>query len=747
MKILIPTIILLVSSLGCTADKGFKESMQNPYLSSSKTLSVSENWQHQDSIFSLPAGENGTLSFDAWWTGNARPAADESVVLEFDFLDELPEPIRIEVLSGLGSENTWSELHRAGGQNTGEWRTARVPCPASMAWLSLPDSTLQFKIINGQANLSIKNVRLAPPEENDRAQWEKETRDWVEKSQDWGLLGEKYYALAQTPVIDKHWGKSAIVPFHRNWMNPVEQLSAPQDGETEFPATTRMAGNETEPFQMGIFANGKNLEQVAVSIEAVRDNSPAAKILIAEYSLIKSPVEGVEAETFPYMLWDNHAFDIDMDRSRLVRITFDSRDEKILPGSYDYTVSISSRNSDKIKIPLKVEVLPVRLPDLEDTGLLLGGHIRGFVPEQDLAAQSDYHHNFAGIYILPDISFENDELKLDFRVLDDWMAAASRQGFKSVYLFLGGNPFGFPGTMSLESKLAAAVFGSSDDSFREMAMAVPDSVHPDIAPYYREFASRIWNRALEKNWPRLVLSPMDEPNKWASKRDDLGSLEFIKSHFIHCRDLIKEANPDIPVAADMYTYDNAIVFLPCLDIYSTNSTHLHESLPDEIYAAGKEFWEYSTIDIRPSFNRYVAGFYFGSHRSTGTHLWAYNWGKRFDTFDGPNWQYAWYTPFGIVPTLCLEGLREGIDDRRWVEALKTISAEANDKSIDDLLENIYREVNSNREELRDFVIWTWPHANSGKTFSAEDLDRYYSKSMKINDWRNSIIDKVQLSPR
>ena len=51
-------------------------------------------------------------------------------------------------------------------------------------------------------------------------------------------------------------------------------------------------------------------------------------------------------------------------------------------------------------------------------------------------------------------------------------------------------------------------------------------------------------------------------------------------------------------------------------------------------------------------------------------MWAYNWWSRFDTASQVNWGSGWYTPFGTVFAPSLVGLREGLDDRRWMETYR-----------------------------------------------------------------------------
>jgi len=124
-------------------------------------------------------------------------------------------------------------------------------------------------------------------------------------------------------------------------------------------------------------------------------------------------------------------------------------------------------------------------------------------------------------------------------------------------------------------------------------------------------------------------------------------------------------------------FPHGIVFLPVLDIFCTNAIEEDEHLGDKVRRAGKEFWQYGggTSDAagHPDQARSLFGFFFNAYDSRGHLVWAYNWGARFDTTHRPNWLMAWQTPFDIIRTPFYEGIREGLDDRRYVETLKRLA--------------------------------------------------------------------------
>jgi hypothetical protein len=60
-----------------------------------------------------------------------------------------------------------------------------------------------------------------------------------------------------------------VVVLKRDYMFLIDPRSAPQVGETKFPAEIRMLLNEYQPLQLGVYANGSDLKNVRVEVEPV----------------------------------------------------------------------------------------------------------------------------------------------------------------------------------------------------------------------------------------------------------------------------------------------------------------------------------------------------------------------------------------------------------------------------------------------------------------------------------------------
>ncbi len=145
-----------------------------------------------------------------------------------------------------------------------------------------------------------------------------------------------------------------------------------------------------------------------------------------------------------------------------------------------------------------------------------------------------------------------------------------------------------------------------------------------------------------------------------------------------------------------------------IDIFDTNVIAVDPTLGDKARAAGKTFWQYNIMARNEPHarGRYMLGFFFSAFDARGSMTWGYNWGKRFDTSEGENWEYAWYTPLDVIPAPYYETMREGLDDRRYVETLKELAREKH-VDIGDFLAGIAAEAKGLSKGGRNTVSGYW----------------------------------------
>jgi hypothetical protein len=295
--------------------------------------------------------------------------------------------------------------------------------------------------------------------------------------------------------------------------------------------------------------------------------------------------------------------------------------------------------------------------------------------------------------------------------MDHWMGVAREHGMQAMVWFLGGDPYGYPGTLTIERDIYVALHKGEkpDPELRDQFIKVAAKEAnrgkplPEVEPYYHQWVKRVWRHAQEHDWPEIIMTPFDEPAKWVQgpyrkpgrdHPDVIGAGPWIKPHFKHACRILRESAPGMRIYASIHhnhvpTPDGKVpqsefravgegeIFIEDCDCFCTNAIHEDPKLGDKVRAAGKHFWQYSGTGGAaglPDRARFTFGFFFNAFDSRGSLVWAYNWGKGFDTSAGSNWIFGWRTPFDVISSPYYEGMREAWDDRRYVETLKYVAS-------------------------------------------------------------------------
>ena len=640
---------------------------------------------NSDGSATIESGVFGYLEHPAWFEGD-RPPRNEMVVLELEFFDDFDLPAVAQVLAGMNTQGGgWFELHRFGGTESGKWEKIRIPAPADLIWQHLDDKAIRFRLTSSSGALTIRMPRLMSPSSSDEEAWNAETREWVRREQHERVsVNPIFWKSRQSPVLEGETAKQAMVVFKRDYMYLVDPRSAPQVGETKFPAEIRMFLNEYQPLQLGVYANGQDLRKVEVKVDPFEGGRIDFTLRAAEYSIVKSQKAGYFLDYFPQRLWPAYPFDVPEGRSHLVLVDFQTIDGRTSGGRYETKIHFTADGLESVSVPVVIEVLPIRLLTMEEAGLRMGGCVTGLLPEYEMEALNEYNHNMINIWyagVRPEIIKKEEGFDLDFRVMDDFMMRAKRQGFYDIVYFLGGNPPLFPRTIHWPRTIAEELHGIAGEEWRELAFKDPHRVPPLLVEEMVEWARRFGEHAVSHPWPNVILTPFDEPAKWVQYYTNSGMLPYIKDQFIEQVKLLRRGWPEVEIYGSIHHYYGGIDFLDYVDIFCTNAIEENHKLGEEVRMSGTEFWQYTGTTDKglPGRARYAFGHYFASHDSRGSLVWAYNWGKRFDTIDGNNWMYVWNTPFDLVPAPYMIGMREAWDDRRLRETVRKLSR---DKGVD-----------------------------------------------------------------
>jgi hypothetical protein len=688
----------------------------------------------------LDAGGTGFLETAAWWTGD-RPPRGDGVILAFEFRDETDTPVQVDVYSGLRVTDPFSEAHRIGGLADGTWKEARVPLNADFIFLHRPTQSLRVRLTSTGGALRLRAPRLEPPGDDDERRYGAETRAWIERRQRRARIDPRYWRLAEPASIPEAWADRRLVPFARSWMSVVRPISAPQPGEVGRPLSIRVFRNELEPLQIGVFANAFDLRNVSVAVDPIGPpigdpgGAPPVDVdvRVAEYAKVRGQLlEDYLVEPFPQRLWPAHPFDVDAGRSHPVWLVVETREERSPPGRYRTHVRFRADGVDEVSLPLDIEIRDSRLLTADEAGFSFGGCTTGLMPEFEIAFLRRYNHTIANLWYLgarPELARGPDGPSLDFRILDAWMAAARRQGIGRVVYFLGGDPYRFPQTMHLPRTLAHVGLGLDDEGWATLMRDHPNQLPEAVASKVVDWSRKVAQHARAAGWPELIVTPFDEPAKFTHYVSGQGMLDFVRPQFRQQAALLRQGADGIRIYASIHDIADGMTFLDDIDIFSTNVAHERDDLRQLLAGAGKEFWQYAGTSDRglPALGRFVFGPYFSSFGSTGALVWAHNWAGRFDTLDGKHWAYAWTTPFGVLSTPYLEGLREGWDDRRLLETVKRAAA-ARGIDLSPFLALLFAEIRDQSGIILDSRFSDF--AAAGRSAAVMDT------------WRQRLIDKL-----
>ena len=699
---------------------------------------------------SVRAGRTAVIAVPVWWGETFRPAEGTVYVLKVAYKDTSDRPAIFYAHAGVGSYWGLSEVHRFGGTADGKWKTADVPVSWDLICRKNAPGGVTELAIRADRDLPVRSIQVTVAGERAAERYFRETRAWIARAQ-----AEKRQQAdggpRQQPTIPPAMKGRQIVPYVRSWVWPLWPNSAPQPGEAGAAVKIRMARNEYEPAAFAVYANGRALRNVTYTVSPLVGSAGtlacALDLRTAEYSAVQATVDySATADSgkyrlYPQRLWPAYPVDIRAGKSHLFWITVRTLGDASRPGKYTGTVRISGEVEGEApaaaELPIQVEVLPVMLPTVTEAGLSLSNCTAGLPTLQEVRTLVAHNHNGMDIWFAgtqPQMRVRNGRLSLDWTYMDDWMINARRLGLTHVVWFLGGDPKGFPDTLNLERDLYRAQEGDPGELRREFLRktnAKPEKVIPELRELYVDFVRQTAEHAKAAGWPKLILQPFDEPGKWTRTTPGvnpfhkvIGTGPWIRDHFQDCCALIRQGSGEVPTALEAHTVPPCLVFLGDVDIFCTNRAWQVPDLSERLRAAGVEFWQYANCDDQAPAHRtrYSFGFYFGGYGSRGALVWAYNFMSRFDTSSAVNWGSGWYTPFGTVFAPSLVGLREGLDDRRWMEACRVLAAK--DPAAKALLEKIGAEAVAARAKT--------PYTSYNEAKDPEQMDR----------WRGRIMDAV-----
>ena len=127
-------------------------------------------------------GHTAVFALDPWWGEGVQPPAGQVYLAMVRYKDTLEQPAVFLSYAGIGGNHGPSEMHRFGGLNDGQWKTAQVPLPYDMLLRDFETGKVRLGI-RSSSPLPIASLEIGPLDAGAAERWNRETRQWVRRAQ------------------------------------------------------------------------------------------------------------------------------------------------------------------------------------------------------------------------------------------------------------------------------------------------------------------------------------------------------------------------------------------------------------------------------------------------------------------------------------------------------------------------------------------------------------------------------------
>ena len=473
--------------------------------------------------------------------------------------------------------------------------------------------------------------------------------------------------------LDSQWRKLGFIPFARAYGQNVYPNTVPSADERGVAVEAFAARGETEPLSFAVRALDQGISGLAINtsglvcLDTVGYIPPdSIKLGVVEYFRVRwGSGSGAKAWRWhPVRIWPWNRYP----GSRFSRPLGDGRlwvapnttqrfwltvhtPLNVPAGSYTGSIFLDGDKSS-YTIPLNFTVLPV---ELEGKKLIPHGV---FVPgAQDQAAVRDLaSHGIKAIAQRYDpvelpASADRSGIVFDFSLLDAFLGRLSSAGITGPYLFYAGSP-------------VQTVF---DSVIVRLSGVKPDS--PEFLAAYARAVQGIFEHTRRKYGDRLIWGIFDLEDR------DRKCLPLYRSRAKALRTFMGQALPLVSPVLGKAGKVEKESYGPYADIWLQGG---EQAAGERI--EGAQVWTYAACTQLDSAagSRYKAGFGPWVKGADGVLIWAYNWpggGHAWNDFDSPrmDWMLSYRDMDDrYIPTPSWEGLREGIDDCRYILTLENL---------------------------------------------------------------------------
>lgn len=563
--------------------------------------------------------------------------------------------------------------------------------------------------------------------------------------QSWGDKADKVFEVPKNrkeinppyPQKDVYSEKEYLIG-KVNYLLPIYSNMHIEDrGAVEL--STSMSIGEYEPLTFAVHAR-KDLTQCDILISDLKNETgnifPSTAI---DVRCVRGRPRLCGANNYflyPFFLESGDGIDIAGGTTQEYWLTIKSSEEA-KSGIYKGTLIFKPSNSTETEMKITLNLFPIHLIEAPRFFYMyynVDPYWKGFYAKnlrKHLIDMKEHGINSICVYIVPAIESLNGIFKVNMNKKTDF-SLFSMQEFVDEYIKTG-----FKGPIINEGiDMAISYYIKSRFS------AKPFTVKADNLT--RILVESIYTKQKQENWPLMIMSPSDEPS-------------FSKVKMEICRyylRLIKNINDKIityvTLNGAVRGVDDVTYFDPYLDIKVCAA--INEDVIEKIEKNNSHPWLYNggSFGKYPAVDRIFFGFYAEKIRAEGVGQWAYQWphpaAKNESLYSELKYeQYGWYytcpSSRGPLPTIGWEGVREGIDDARYIATLREeikkarqlnnkdslVLADESEKYIEDILSKI--PLNFHRQQSEDIA--------------EQEIIKCLDGNLEILDvWRTGIANRI-----
>jgi len=456
------------------------------------------------------------------------------------------------------------------------------------------------------------------------------------------------------------------IVFSRHYLDNVYYFSLPNNRIDKLSVFA--SPEEYEPVTFAIYGL-KDIKDFKITISDLADNSgnviKSGNIDIRVVRSLPFIRDEKHYGLEPILLEKPKVIPVEKDKSTWVWLTL-YVPKGTPPGTYQARITLSAPETKPSHLGLSLKVLPIRLeePDVLNGMCFLIPNREYLHPENLSKYFADMKaHGMNSIWTWPDFEVKKvgEKIICDFskfgltrkdlqyfgHSLDTILSEYQKAGFSKLWICGSAEPL--------------------NDLLSQMGY---HHFTPEFDQSYIECARQLVAHARQKGWPEFAWHPIDEPNY---NRE--GSMEYALYYY----KLLKEHFPEIKTFADIgpWTGEDEKLF-PYVDLM-TYACQKKENI-EKCKEAGCTFWIYNHGGWGRfnKIDRLNRGIYTWKTGAKGNYDWVYTWWiePKVPPSWHPSFVYVVPAPDGPLPTVAWEGIREGIDDLRYIYTLHQLIEKA-----------------------------------------------------------------------